>query len=206
MNTLLVNQKKIDQDYDGELTINKLLDQLLAENFSNDDLITEVLLDGSHVPEDKELLLLDSKIRNYQKIEFTIKPRIQLAFEALQSCNKHIDIIIGKIGLITAAYQRGEENTANAEFATTVEFIDLFIQLMTKVLQTIKTKCEINKDTEKKLQALEIHLFSVLKSLIPAKEKKDTIMLCDLLEYELVDNLTQWKISIIPDLKNLNKS
>jgi hypothetical protein len=42
--------------------------------------------------------------------------------------------------------------------------------------------------------------------LLSAKEKNDNIMLCDLLEYELIDNLTQWKIKILPELKKLKRT
>ncbi len=56
---------------------------------------------------------------------------------------------------------------------------------------------------DESIQKLEIHLLSVMKALLQAKEKNDTIMLCDLLEYELADNLTQWKIKVLPELKKL---
>ena len=58
-----------------------------------------------------------------------------------------------------------------------------------------------NKNEE--FQKLEIHLLSVVRSLLQAKEKNDSIMICDLLEYELIDNLKQWKIKILPELKKL---
>jgi hypothetical protein len=47
---------------------------------------------------------------------------------------------------------------------------------------------------------------SVIKALLPAKEKNDVVMLCDLLEYELIDNLTQWKIKVLPELKKLKNT
>jgi hypothetical protein len=36
-----------------------------------------------------------------------------------------------------------------------------------------------------------------------ALEKSDNIMLIDLIEYELRDSLTQWKIRVLPKLKSL---
>ncbi len=51
--------------------------------------------------------------------------------------------------------------------------------------------------------SLEVRLISTLQQLIPAKEKNDIIMLCDLLEYELVDILDEWKNKVIPELMKL---
>ena len=54
------------------------------------------------------------------------------------------------------------------------------------------------------IKQLEIHLLSVVKGILTAEKKNDTVMLMDLLEYELKDNLTQWKITAIPQIKRLN--
>ncbi|MAZ48810.1 MAG: hypothetical protein CME65_09610 [Halobacteriovoraceae bacterium] len=49
---------------------------------------------------------------------------------------------------------------------------------------------------------LQIHLLSVMKALSDSINKDDSIMLTDLLEYELKDNLTQWKIHVLTNLKH----
>ena len=46
---------------------------------------------------------------------------------------------------------------------------------------------------------------AALKNLLPAKEKADLTLLCDLLEYELCDNLAQWDKEILPALDRSNK-
>lgn len=49
---------------------------------------------------------------------------------------------------------------------------------------------------------LQIHLLSIIRVSKDAQGNKDTLILSDLLEYELVDNLKQWKILILPTLKH----
>ena len=51
------------------------------------------------------------------------------------------------------------------------------------------------------LKSVEIHLLSVLKAVQTAESTRDLTMLSDLIEYELQDNLTQWKIKAIPQIK-----
>ncbi|MEX0798110.1 MAG: hypothetical protein WEB87_03435 [Bacteriovoracaceae bacterium] len=53
------------------------------------------------------------------------------------------------------------------------------------------------------IRQIKIHLLSILKAIKTAKENGDEVMLADLLEYELKDNLTQWKITAIPHIKRL---
>ena len=43
-----------------------------------------------------------------------------------------------------------------------------------------------------------------IKAINTAFKKNDIVMLQDLLEYELIDNLTQWKIQALPKIKKLN--
>ena len=51
------------------------------------------------------------------------------------------------------------------------------------------------------IKNLEVHLLFTIKSLVSAREKNDLSMICDLLEYELMDNLKKWKTSVIPQMK-----
>lgn len=126
---------------------------------------------------------------------------LELAYESLDSCNLYIDHIVGRIQKLTTHYHANEIDAGNQELVEVVELMDLYIQLITKVFQVIRLN---NKDAplkEEGIQKLEIHLLSVIKAMLQAKEKNDLIMLCDLLEYELIDNLTQWKIKVLPELK-----
>lgn len=59
---------------------------------------------------------------------------------------------------------------------------------------------------DQQLKQVQIHLLSVLKAIKSAQNTGDKPMLIDLLEYELQDNLTQWKIKAIPKLKNMIQS
>ena len=62
-----------------------------------------------------------------------------------------------------------------------------------------------DNQTNEVLKTLKIHQLSIVKALKSATLNQDKHMLTDLLEYELKDNLTQWKISAIPQLKQALK-
>lgn len=128
---------------------------------------------------------------------------LELAFESIDSCFGYVDYITSKIQKLIGFYNAGELDQANETFMEVVDLMDLYIQLISKVYRVIRVDLQGQSFKDESIQKLEIHLLSVIKALLLAKEKEDIIMLCDLLEYELVDNLTQWKIKVLPELKKL---
>lgn len=128
---------------------------------------------------------------------------LDLAFDSIDSCFGYVDYITGQIQKLITQYNQGEQEQANQSFVEVIELMDLYIQLVSRVYRVLRTDLKTMNFKDESIQKLEIHLLSVMKALLQAKEKDDTIMLCDLLEYELIDNLTQWKIKILPELKKL---
>jgi hypothetical protein len=128
---------------------------------------------------------------------------LQIAFESIDSCFGYIDHITAKIQFLIGLYNTGELNLANEALIEVVDLMDLYIQLISKVYNVIRLNLNGQSFKDEGIQKLEIHLLSIIKALLSAKEKEDIIMLCDLLEYELIDNLTQWKIKALPELRKL---
>ena len=131
------------------------------------------------------------------------KSSLDLAFESIDSCFGYVDYITAQIQKLTAEFNAGELDQANSTFVEVIELMDLYIQLISRVYRVLRVEMDGLSFKDEGVQKLEIHLLSVMKALLQAKEKNDTIMLCDLLEYELADNLTQWKIKVLPELKKL---
>lgn len=53
------------------------------------------------------------------------------------------------------------------------------------------------------LKESHIHLLFIMKGMVQAQSKQDYLALEELIKYELKDNLTQWKIDFIPQIKKL---
>lgn len=121
---------------------------------------------------------------------------LELAFESIDSCFGYIDHIISHIQKLIVHYNAGESELTNNGFTEIVDLMDLYIQLVTKIYRVIRVETGGQSYKNVEFQKLEIHLLSVVRSLLQAKEKNDSIMICDLLEYELIDNLKQWKIQL----------
>ncbi len=207
MTDIIVNNSRYEFNQDNENSrVADLLDSILADNKFHDQVISKIAVNGKVLTEAEENAINDSTLTKVGSIHITLQSSVDLAFEALDSCNVYIENLNEQIKALVAAYQEGKSDDANAMFGELVDFIDLFIQLVTRIHRTLKANLGENYRKSKTVQNLEIHLLSVLKAIIPAKEREDVIMLCDLLEYELMDNLTQWKIRAIPELKNLKNA
>jgi hypothetical protein len=78
--------------------------------------------------------------------------------------------------------------------------ISLFVELTTLLSKTIMAR---KGRTLPEIKNSHIHLLFIMKGMNSAQLKQDIVALEDLIKYELKDNLTQWKIDLIPQTKKL---
>ncbi len=206
MTQITINHKNFDNSTTSKGTLNDVLEEIIHEFAGQEKVVTNITVDGECLSHENEQKHLQNPASDYKDVDFTVISSLDLAYEALDDCSGYIDNVIEKIGHLTTLYADNKSPEANKLFTEIIEIMDLFVQLMTKIHSTIRRQHPERLSANKTLQALEIHLLSIMRALLPAKEKEDIIMLCDLLEYELVDNLTQWKIKAIPELKKVSDS
>ncbi|TNF00293.1 MAG: hypothetical protein EP326_06650 [Deltaproteobacteria bacterium] len=202
MTLIRINSRNVEQKIDQKKSINSVMDFILQDLANEEEVVSNIHVNGQEISPDQDNIM-NSPISDFESVDFTLTKSVDLAFDALDSSGAYIDIMIEKIQKLTVLYQQNQTAEANKLFGEAIEIIDLFIQLMTRVQRTFKKSGLVKGQKTETIAQLEIHLLSILKALIPAKEKEDIIMLCDLLEYELIDNLTQWKIRAVPELKKL---
>ena len=96
-----------------------------------------------------------------------------------------------------------QEYHANHQISQLSGEVGHFVELTTLLarLVTLKTKVTIPDIKESHIQ-----LLFIFKALNQAQSKNDITALEELIKYELKDNLTQWKILFIPQIKKLLNS
>lgn len=129
----------------------------------------------------------------------------QFILESLSSCSHYLDFAIKNIKSLSTHLQGKNNNEMVAQSVrSSLELIDLHLQLISNIIRLFPYQSRIQETIE--IKNLQIHLLSLIKSISNAKSKNDIIMLSDLIEYELIDNLTRWKINVIPSLINIVNS
>ena len=205
MTNIEANKKSFNIQEEKKLSLKDAIRMLEDNSLKKNEVVTAIIIDGERFSIEKLDAYMDYDIDDLGNPKIEVKTNYEIAFEALDDSNSYIDLINGKIEHIVKCYANDNHDEANIAFTDLVDLIDLFIQLISKVHKTVRAYNENFFKDNDTIRNLEIHLLSILKALIPAREKNDIIMLSDLLEYELADNLSQWKIKAIPLMKKSRK-
>ena len=97
-------------------------------------------------------------------------------------------------------FQIERESAWNRRLAELTQAVGQFVELSTLISQTLKLK---TKQSLPLVKESHLSLLYILKAMNQAQVKQDYMALEELIKYELKDNLTQWKIDLIPQFKKL---
>lgn len=90
-----------------------------------------------------------------------------------------------------------KEFPRNLELANLMNDISQFVEI-TSLLSKLLTD---NKKYRDEVRQSHINLLFILKGIGLAQQKQDIVALEELIKYELKDNLTMWKIDLLPQTK-----
>lgn len=201
--TKIVLNNLVEEDQElTKLSVREYLENVLAREEFKNSAITAITLDEAVFDSTVFHEVFNQRIQDFAEVKLSLKTNMELAYEATESFYDYISIIKDQISKLAGSYGHGDAKSSNQLFGETIEVIDLFMQLTTKVRTTMATEIEFSGEAMNLFRELELHLLSILKSLVPAKEKEDVVVICDLLEYELVDNLDRWKNEALPILQS----
>jgi hypothetical protein len=200
---ITINNKPITSTDTDCNSLEDLANNLLSKHIPPNDVITKITADDLALLIDEDNSLLDNRIDQYQSIDFSTKSSLELVIESLDQCNQYIDVIVDSIHDVFDCYQSNKISRANQRLVDVIDTIQMFTTLVSNITKSMKGQHKVDEDAYQPIIELELTMLATLKALIPAQESRDIIMLCDLIEYELVDNLTQWKEIGIPLLQKM---
>lgn len=87
----------------------------------------------------------------------------------------------------------------NREVKEITNQISLFVEITTLLTKLSKRQGLVLAEARDS----HVHLLFILKGMNHAQSKLDVVALEELIKYELKDNLTQWKIDLIPQIKKV---
>lgn len=199
MITVSLNQQTLKVDTTRTKTLGDLI-TLVNGHINDDQVITGI--SHNHIELDNESQSESLVQFNNGTLTIQTQNRLEFAFGVLDTASCFLDILIESTQTVSNLYDKNETVKADTLFINLIDRLGLFIEMVTQVHKTFKIGGNFKLSTGRTLHDLEIHLLSVLKAITKAKELGDLVMLCDLIEHELLDNLKQWKIAALPELKN----
>ncbi len=204
MATIEFNDKKVSIQLDTIRTVAELIPSIKSNHLGKDEYLTELFVNGEEVNSSNQSLFLNRSLTDVDLVQFRVSNSKNILLETIDELPMYLDGLISTIDL-AVNFSKNEQTTLMlAVLGDIIEKIDTFIQLITQIHQGLVIQTDKRLDSGHTIKQLEIHLLSVTKALLSAKRRNDEIMLLDLLDYELKDNLTQWKITAIPQIKRLN--
>ena len=207
MDTIIsINHRQTENIFSSDVTILDVVENILKRSDYKNLVISHIDINGKKLDTRQENEIFPKHLYEFESINFNMKPGINLAFEALDSCDSYIDTIIEQINQLIISYQDDQTQKSNQLFVDVIEVTDLFVNLISRIQHTIHAHLEQKWEKPLHIQELETSLLSILQAVIPAKENNDLAMLCELLGDKLTENLSKWKNKALPNLRALRLS
>ncbi len=199
MATIEVNQQKIKFNENDYLNLKSLLPKLQKEFPIDQFQIAYFKVNGRNIDLSGESPELIRPISRADHIEIAFDKNKDVVNEIMSDVNDLIDRLLGKIAQCSNELKNDEVLIAQVGLGQVIDGVNTFIKAIHHIIST-KFSAE---ESDLPIKELQIHLLSIMKAISNAHKVQDLIMLTDLLEYELKDNLTQWKILVIPNLRKI---
>jgi len=199
-----VNDTELDFDFSNIRTLDELLPSLKENYMTEKEHLVELLINGNIINPALDNNFNSLSLEKIQTINIRTSSVSSIVLDTIHSFPTYIDQLIEQINTAVKFYSLEKTDIGHAALSGVIETIDVFIQLITHIHKSLEVQSDKKLSSGNTIKQLEIHLLSVVKGILTAEKKNDTVMLMDLLEYELKDNLTQWKITAIPQIKRLN--
>jgi hypothetical protein len=198
------NNKEIDINTESLRTVSELIPSFKDNHLGQGEYLSSLAINGEHIQNFNQNTILNKPLSEIQHIELRTSNSKSILLETIDDLPKYIDQLLGTINLAVKFSENDQYKLTETLLLEIIGKIDAFIQLITHIHQSLSVVSDERLKSGQTIKQLEIHLLSVVKAILVAQKREDQVMLIDLLDYELKDNLTQWKIVAIPQIKKLN--
>jgi hypothetical protein len=173
---IFLNDKELDNEY-RFLTLPELLESV-KDDMEN-RILKQILVNGTEV-EEKYLSekLIDKE--DIQVIKFVTQRTDELIKGTLNQIDEYLHKLKDGIEETVDLFRTGETNKANKMYQQIIEGLDWYIQVTTKILSLLNTE-GLKKKGNNKLNDLN----EILGEIMEAQENEDTVLIADILEYEI---------------------
>lgn len=175
------------------------LSNLNQEIEQSNQVISGIRVNGKELSEIEEENLKDQPIESLPELEVVTSNPRDLAYQTLETLEEYTDRIIISIHRAAEYYKQKNFISADTVFAKAIDNLDLFVQTIGGI------KLALRVGLNPKLALIEASLISTMNDLLDAKRQNNYVFLAELLEKDLVENLTEWKSEAFPLLKNIRR-
>lgn len=123
--------------------------------------------------------------------------------EAARLFPRYLEAVKRRARKTAAEIETKEWNAAARDLAGLADKVGRMISIYGLIYRDCRLFSQTSDKKQNDLREIKMGLLSILKAVQTAQTNRDRVVLADLLEYELQDNLTQWKIKAVPQIKEM---
>lgn len=197
MPKIIINDIDRNHDTSSINNLNELYKNLLGEYKSTESFVNKIRLNGKDLTENELENNGNLPIKEIDSLELIILTVPEMALNNINNAMEYLNKLIPGIEKASELFRTKSEEEANKYYLQCVEGLAWFREVIDNVKLTLKEELDKLDFGSKSIEIHDEKMLSLTKELADSQSKKDWVMLADLLEYELLPYLEEWK-SIMP--------
>jgi hypothetical protein len=188
---IFVNGKRFTSA-SGDLTVGEIIDQIRAEPNMRQCVVAEVAVDGKTIALPEAHETFTPPAGSGARIEITMESPVDILHRSLHGGNTFLLVLQQETAAATTAFRDGRNRDGHERLATLAEKIGLFMNFVDEVLRFVETSFD-GFESGWRARALFADTLDLLRKITEAQERRDDVLIADLVEYELDPKLLEWK-------------
>ena len=197
---ILLDQQNTAIEESSVNNLEEILVKIMSEHIKPGQVITTVKLNGEVYSEEKPHDAARIPLSDIKTMEIDTTATDEIAWKFLDGGVNQVDMIIQGAQKISEHFRIADETEANKQYADFLEALRLFLRMVAEVKEILDLNLTTITFKEGTAEHRLEKLSEMMDQMLHVQEEEDWIMLADLLEYELIPLLEEWK-SILPLLK-----
>ena len=172
------------------VTWQDLLTDLESARLEPEEVIASVKFDGEEVLQFREESVLAKGLQSMRQIRIEVIPIHQMALNATSDATRYLQTLELALADVAEALRNELIAQANVKLQEVFDGVKLFVTLVRGIELSIEgMPAGENSEVETAFQAMK----PTLENMIEAQTQQDWVLLADLLEYELLANLSSFE-------------
>lgn len=187
--------------YFGQL-MEKLTEKAAAEGGS----VLSVKVNGEDLTGRDRSHLQDLPLEDIEQLEIQTGDPKELARSTMDSIAEFLEQLLKELHKTADLFRQGDSNQSNEFFVRCLDGLQVFMHSLEICRRLLGISFELlyspseNGRADKSVAESRRQLFSVLDGMIQAQTDQDWVLMADMLEYELIPALEEWR-QIIPAIQ-----
>ncbi len=174
-------------------TLQEMLQTIMDSSLGQERTLSEVRINGQPFEEARLGSATALPREEIERLEVETLDARQVALHFLGAAGHYLNAIVAAVERVAELYRVSDESEASEHYLATLESLQLFMQ----VLQTTRDALGLDFETLSvdgvSLEQRLARLAALVQELLNAQEQEDWVLLADVLQYDLCDQLQEWR-------------